>query len=488
MWKHPRNMFQRAGIGLVATILILAPFIVADVSAFGETNQTPTAKASSLKKSKPSKISKDNWNAFLDEDGHPMLRYYTIDQGKEDYYEFFVPSPTYPVDATGSSTSNTTSLITIGEDQTAIEFKNMAITSSSPTSQTRTYSNDQASIKVKRSIKVLDNNRTQIDTTISNQHTSKVDVTFMEVLDTAPLLNGHGLQPDVRYMPFNTGISYSAPQASFRFEVQPIVSEDKNATNSVNIGAFGEESSPFTPVINPNTNLSGANNPATYTYSERLNLNGNDYAEFLFPKTTLQPGKSVSCSYVVSVAGTEFPPALQLTNPTGTIDQPIIVSDDTLLIEGDWLDPDSSNVSVRVKVDDYDEKQFITEKSQSPSTTNHFSKKYDFSDIAPGNHQLTFRAKDSAGLYSLPITLYVNVSGSVAPIDGETDQLKDITPPDPPTINPVGPHDNIITGTGEPGGTIMVELPSGEVAPALIDANGRWIVEIPSLASTPKTN
>ncbi len=57
---------------------------------------------------------------------------------------------------------------------------------------------------------------------------------------------------------------------------------------------------------------------------------------------------------------------------------------------------------------------------------------------------------------------------------------KDVTPPTAPTINPIDPDDTMITGTGEPGGTIEVTLPGGEVVTGIVNPDGTWEITLPT--------
>ncbi|MGM7690362.1 Ig-like domain-containing protein, partial [Staphylococcus felis] len=40
--------------------------------------------------------------------------------------------------------------------------------------------------------------------------------------------------------------------------------------------------------------------------------------------------------------------------------------------------------------------------------------------------------------------------------------------------------DKTVTGKGEPGETVLVTLPSGDVVPCEVDENGNWLVNIPA--------
>ncbi len=59
-------------------------------------------------------------------------------------------------------------------------------------------------------------------------------------------------------------------------------------------------------------------------------------------------------------------------------------------------------------------------------------------------------------------------------------KIQDTVPPLKPVINPIDPGDTVITGTGEPGATIEITLPNGEIVTAPIDENGNWEVTSPA--------
>ena len=48
-----------------------------------------------------------------------------------------------------------------------------------------------------------------------------------------------------------------------------------------------------------------------------------------------------------------------------------------------------------------------------------------------------------------------------------------------PTVDKITEGDDKITGEGEPGSDIVVELPDGTVIPGKVDENGNWTVEVP---------
>ncbi|QTQ07948.1 YSIRK-type signal peptide-containing protein [Macrococcoides canis] len=93
-------------------------------------------------------------------------------------------------------------------------------------------------------------------------------------------------------------------------------------------------------------------------------------------------------------------------------------------------------------------------------------------------------AKDDAGNVSEP-------SSETVP----TEQINEppvvtpptVTPPvvdvEPPVIDvdPIKPGHTVVTGTSEPGSTIIVTLPNGEVVKTIVKPDGTWIVTVPPL-------
>ncbi|MDK4296200.1 Rib/alpha-like domain-containing protein, partial [Corynebacterium pseudodiphtheriticum] len=52
-----------------------------------------------------------------------------------------------------------------------------------------------------------------------------------------------------------------------------------------------------------------------------------------------------------------------------------------------------------------------------------------------------------------------------------------------PTVNPVNPGDNTITGTGKPGATITVTGPNGFSTTTKVNENGKWSIDVPGGAT-----
>ncbi|WP_256278062.1 Ig-like domain-containing protein, partial [Staphylococcus sp. HMSC13A10] len=64
--------------------------------------------------------------------------------------------------------------------------------------------------------------------------------------------------------------------------------------------------------------------------------------------------------------------------------------------------------------------------------------------------------------------------------DVATTEVTDTTAPEVPTVNPVTSEDTTITGTAEPNSTVTVTFPDGTTATAETDADGNYVIDIPS--------
>ncbi|WP_419791127.1 Ig-like domain-containing protein [Staphylococcus chromogenes] len=54
-----------------------------------------------------------------------------------------------------------------------------------------------------------------------------------------------------------------------------------------------------------------------------------------------------------------------------------------------------------------------------------------------------------------------------------------VTPPDAPVVTNPQPNDGTVTGTGEPGGTVVVTFPNGDTATGTVGEDGTWTVNVP---------
>ncbi|MEB7040228.1 Ig-like domain-containing protein, partial [Staphylococcus gallinarum] len=64
--------------------------------------------------------------------------------------------------------------------------------------------------------------------------------------------------------------------------------------------------------------------------------------------------------------------------------------------------------------------------------------------------------------------------------DEKVIDVKDTTPPVAPTVSEVTSESTQVTGTGEPGSTVKVELPDGTELSAVADDQGNYVIDIPA--------
>ncbi|RIL39745.1 cell wall protein, partial [Staphylococcus gallinarum] len=64
--------------------------------------------------------------------------------------------------------------------------------------------------------------------------------------------------------------------------------------------------------------------------------------------------------------------------------------------------------------------------------------------------------------------------------DEKVIDVKDATPPVAPTVSEVTSESTQITGTGEPGTTVKVELPDGTELTGVADDQGNYGIDIPA--------
>ncbi|QDW81662.1 YSIRK-type signal peptide-containing protein [Staphylococcus chromogenes] len=57
--------------------------------------------------------------------------------------------------------------------------------------------------------------------------------------------------------------------------------------------------------------------------------------------------------------------------------------------------------------------------------------------------------------------------------------VTDTIAPEPPVVDPIKPGDTVVTGEGEPGGTVTVTFPNGDVVTGTVGEDGTWAVDVP---------
>ncbi|MGC9603639.1 Ig-like domain-containing protein [Staphylococcus warneri] len=97
---------------------------------------------------------------------------------------------------------------------------------------------------------------------------------------------------------------------------------------------------------------------------------------------------------------------------------------------------------------------------------------------ADGNYTIDVPAnEDLKGGETLPVTATDKDGNKSEPA---TTVVTDTTAPTVPSVNPVTSDDTQITGKAEPGSTVTVTFPDGNTATGTTDADGNYVINIPS--------
>ncbi|WP_258172672.1 Ig-like domain-containing protein, partial [Staphylococcus warneri] len=97
---------------------------------------------------------------------------------------------------------------------------------------------------------------------------------------------------------------------------------------------------------------------------------------------------------------------------------------------------------------------------------------------ADGNYVINIPTdEDLKGGEELPVTS-TDKAGNKS--DVATTEVTDTTAPEAPTVNPVTSDDTTITGKAEPNSTVTVTFPDGTTATGNTDADGNYVIDIPS--------
>ncbi|WP_436851550.1 Ig-like domain-containing protein, partial [Staphylococcus gallinarum] len=95
-----------------------------------------------------------------------------------------------------------------------------------------------------------------------------------------------------------------------------------------------------------------------------------------------------------------------------------------------------------------------------------------------GNYVIDIPAnKKFQGGESIKVTS-TDASGNKS--DEKVIDVKDTTPPVTPTVSEVTSESTQVTGTGEPGSTVKVELPDGTVLDGVADDQGNYVIDLPA--------
>ncbi|WP_114604534.1 putative Ig domain-containing protein, partial [Staphylococcus sp. EZ-P03] len=162
-------------------------------------------------------------------------------------------------------------------------------------------------------------------------------------------------------------------------------------------------------------------------------------------KVTDEAGNVTEVPFTITVTDETAPTVEPITNQTVPEDQaitpiPVVVTDDsattvevTGLPEGVVYNPETGQIE------------------GTPTT--------------PGTYPVTVKVTDAAG----------NVTEETFTIT-----VTDETAPEAPVVSPVKDTDTVVSGTGEPNGTVTVTFPDGTTAEAPVDADGNWTVNVPA--------
>ncbi|MDS3899301.1 Ig-like domain-containing protein, partial [Staphylococcus hominis] len=97
---------------------------------------------------------------------------------------------------------------------------------------------------------------------------------------------------------------------------------------------------------------------------------------------------------------------------------------------------------------------------------------------ADGNYVINIpSSEDLKGGETLPVTATDKDGNKSEPT---TTVVTDTTAPTVPSVNPVTSDDKTITGKAEPGSTVTVTFPDGNTATGTTDADGNYVINIPS--------
>ncbi len=409
----------------------------------------------------------DDFDAYVDQYGYPLLRYYYPDSNRSRYVEIFGVNPTSPGIGVAGSGTNLRIKPDGDEDETFytdfITLQNTEVPTAqdlalfSPDANTKTttkksssFSTDNGEVEIEemRNVHVIDENRVQVNTSVKNVGDLPFDVALEEKIDTDFKEYDVGVtepvaisRPVTRYFPYNAGVSYvptitaTQPEGTRivdgRFEIR--ANSQFDPYSDTVMAEFATSLRP--PIYNLQPTwwlhyIYGVGNggsgtipivyydPAVpYFSDDKKTPAGEDsLTELWFPDETLQPGQQTIFSYVVYFGESSFPPELEITSLVGTPDTPLQVTPGQIVpVDGRWRDFDSTEISVGVSVDDGVEVPVVSSVTGTPAGDVHdlpADTTYTM-PTTPGLHKLTFTAEDTDGTRSVPYDVYVKVGHKV---------------------------------------------------------------------------
>ena len=251
-------------------------------------------------------------------------------------------------------------------------------------------------------------------------------------------------------------------------ETLPVTSTDKD----------GNESEPATTVVTDTTAPTVPTvNPVT---SEDKTITGtaepNSTVTVTFPDGTTATGTAdADGNYVIDIPSNEDLKGGE-TLPVTATDKDGNTSEPATTVVTDTTAPDTPTINPVTS----DDTQITGKAEPNSRVTVTFPDGTTTTGIADddGNYVIDIPAnEDLKGGETLPVT--------ATDKDGNTSEpastvVTDTTAPSVPTVNPVTSEDKTITGTAEPGSTVTVTFPDGTTATGTADADGNYVIDIPS--------
>ena len=251
-------------------------------------------------------------------------------------------------------------------------------------------------------------------------------------------------------------------------ETLPVTATDKDGnTSDKATTVVTDTTAPTVPTVNPVT-------------SEDKTITGtaepNSTVTVTFPDGTTATGTAdADGNYVIDIPSNEDLKGGE-TLPVTATDKDGNTSEPATTVVTDTTAPDTPTINPVTS----DDTQITGKAEPNSRVTVTFPDGTTTTGIADdnGNYVIDIPAnEDLKGGETLPVT--------ATDKDGNTSEpastvVTDTTAPLVPTVNPVTSEDKTITGTAEPGSTVTVTFPDGTTATGIADANGNYVIDIPS--------
>ncbi|MDC6377483.1 Ig-like domain-containing protein [Staphylococcus warneri] len=251
-------------------------------------------------------------------------------------------------------------------------------------------------------------------------------------------------------------------------EELPVTSTDKAGNKSdVATTEVTDTTAPEAPTVNPvtsdDTTITGKaepNSTVTVTFPDGTTATGNtdadgNYVIDIPSNEDLKGGETLPVTSTDKAGNTSQPASTVVTDTTApTVPSVIPVSSEDKTVTGK-AEP-GSTVTVT-----------FPDGTTASGTTD-----------ADGNYTIDIPAnEDLKGGETLPVTA-TDKDGNKS--EEATTTVSDKTAPEAPTVNPVTSDDTQITGKAEPNSTVTVTFPDGHTASGTTDADGNYVINIPS--------